>query len=124
MRDLSRSGEGSRNLCNTAGARAVYEGQRKTTDRGVVNLTRTGTAGIQRFATTLWSGDVSASWACLATQVQTGLSAGRCARSGNSGQWRERIGNRSVGFGVRSARRYCAGTAIVVSIFHLLLDSN
>jgi alpha-D-xyloside xylohydrolase len=42
-------------------------------DKRVVNLTRSGWAGSQKYGTILWSGDVSASWDCLKRQVRAGL---------------------------------------------------
>ena len=64
-------------------ARAIYEGQRdcdskhQAVSRGmqkrVVNLTRSGWAGSQRYGTILWSGDIYASWETLRRQVAAGL---------------------------------------------------
>ncbi|MCR4763360.1 MAG: glycoside hydrolase family 31 protein [Lachnospiraceae bacterium] len=55
-------------------AMAVYEGQRSCDDkRRVVNLTRSGYPGQQRFGTILWSGDISASWDTLRRQIAAGL---------------------------------------------------
>lgn len=58
-------------------ARAVYEGQRGTEkgkDKRVVNLTRSGYTGQQRYGTILWSGDIAASWDTLRRQIASGLS--------------------------------------------------
>lgn len=55
-------------------ARTIYEGQRKTTnEKRVVNLTRNGYTGQQRYGTILWSGDISASWRTLKSQIVAGL---------------------------------------------------
>ena len=78
-------------------ARAVYEGQRDCAarflsgapeenadsrqdqspmpfrEKRVVNLTRSGWAGSQRYGTILWSGDISASWETLRRQIAAGL---------------------------------------------------
>jgi len=55
-------------------ARAVDEGQRSLTrNKRVVNLTRSGWAGQQRFGVILWSGDTSASWEELRRQIPAGL---------------------------------------------------
>ncbi|MBO4514619.1 MAG: DUF5110 domain-containing protein, partial [Lachnospiraceae bacterium] len=75
-------------------AQAIYEGQRGYYERlrqeakaagceapselaggekRVVNLTRSGYLGQQRFGTILWSGDISASWETLRRQVAAGL---------------------------------------------------
>lgn len=53
---------------------ALYEGQRGTTDKKrVVNLTRSGLTGQQRYSTICWNGDVSASWDVLKKSVPEGL---------------------------------------------------
>lgn len=55
-------------------ARAIYEGQRNTTkEKRVVNLTRSGYTGQQRYGTILWSGDISANWTSLRKQIAAGL---------------------------------------------------
>lgn len=55
-------------------ARAIYEGQRSCTEnKRVVNLTRSGWMGSQKFGTILWSGDISASWETLRRQIIAGL---------------------------------------------------
>lgn len=60
-------------------AMGMYEGQRKTTDdKRVVNLTRSGYTGIQRYGTILWSGDISANWDTLKKQIPAGLNLSAC----------------------------------------------
>ena len=55
--------------------KAIYEGQRATTDRKrVVILTRSAFAGQQRNAAASWSGDISANWITLQRQIPAGLS--------------------------------------------------
>lgn len=55
-------------------ARTMYEGQRSITDKKrVVNLTRSGYTGQQRYGAILWSGDISASWQTLKRQIPAGL---------------------------------------------------
>lgn len=54
-------------------AQTIYEGQRSTDSRRVVNLTRSGYTGQQRYGTILWSGDIEASWDTLRRQVAAGL---------------------------------------------------
>ena len=58
-------------LLNSQG---VYEGQRraKPNQRAFI-LTRSGYAGIQRYATATWSGDVTSTWTALAKQIPAGL---------------------------------------------------
>lgn len=53
---------------------AIAEGQRAAApDQRVVNLTRSGWAGQQRYGAILWSGDTSASWKTLRDQIPAGL---------------------------------------------------
>ncbi len=55
-------------------ARAIYEGQRQVTEeKRVINLTRNGYTGQQRYGAILWSGDISASWKVLKDQIAAGL---------------------------------------------------
>ncbi len=55
-------------------SQGIYEGQRKTsTDKRVVNLTRSAYIGQQRYGTITWSGDVSATWDTLHRQIADGL---------------------------------------------------
>ena len=53
--------------------RAVYEGQRSTTDRRVLILTRSAFAGQQRYAAVTWSGDIWSDWLELRRQLPAGL---------------------------------------------------
>ena len=60
-------------------ARTMYEGQRSATDKKrVVNLTRSGYTGSQKYGTILWSGDTYASWETLKKQVVAGLQFVSC----------------------------------------------
>jgi alpha-D-xyloside xylohydrolase len=55
-------------------SKGIYEGQRKVTnDKRVVNLIRSAYAGQHRYATITWSGDISATWETLRTQIPEGL---------------------------------------------------
>jgi alpha-D-xyloside xylohydrolase len=55
-------------------SQGIYEGQRAVTQRKrVVNLTRSGYAGQQRYSTITWSGDTAASWETLRRQIPAGL---------------------------------------------------
>ena len=58
------------NLYALSHARGIYENQRKEGDgKRVLNLTRSGYAGSQRYGVVLWSGDISARWDVLEKQV-------------------------------------------------------
>lgn len=52
----------------------IYNGQRKnTSEKRVVNLTRSAYSGQQRFGSITWSGDISAKWDVLYKQIAAGL---------------------------------------------------
>lgn len=55
-------------------AQAIYEGQRATNpvDR-VFLLTRSGFAGLQRYSTATWSGDIGTRWEDMKSQISAGL---------------------------------------------------
>jgi alpha-D-xyloside xylohydrolase len=55
-------------------SKGIYEGQRNTTsEKRVVNLTRSAYAGQQRYGTITWSGDIAAKWETLRKQIPAGL---------------------------------------------------
>ena len=55
-------------------AQTIYDGMRsETEDYRVCNLTRSAHTGSQRYGTIFWSGDISAKWDTLKTQVPAGL---------------------------------------------------
>jgi alpha-D-xyloside xylohydrolase len=55
-------------------SRAVYDGQRGVApDQRVFILTRSGFAGIQRYATVTWSGDITSTFSTLRKQIAAGL---------------------------------------------------
>jgi len=55
-------------------SKGIYEGQRATdASKRVVNLTRSGYAGQQRYGAITWSGDISANWQTLRRQIAEGL---------------------------------------------------
>ena len=69
------SGDSVRNAYPLYVTKAIYEGQRSTTDRKrVVILTRSAFAGQQRNAAASWSGDISSNWITLRRQIAAGLS--------------------------------------------------
>jgi len=55
----------------------VYQGARAARpDKRVMILTRSGTAGIQRNAAAVWSGDIASRWDDLYNQISAGVSVG------------------------------------------------
>ncbi len=55
-------------------AQAIYEGQRSVDpDKRVFLLTRNGFAGLQRYSTASWSGDIGTSWTDMRIQMAAGL---------------------------------------------------
>ncbi len=55
-------------------AMAIYEGQRSVEpDRRVFLLTRSGFAGLQRYSTATWSGDIGTRWEDMKAQISAGL---------------------------------------------------
>jgi alpha-D-xyloside xylohydrolase len=64
----------SANLYALEHARGIYENQRaRTGEKRVLNLTRSGWAGSQRYGAVLWSGDICASWEVMRKQIAEGL---------------------------------------------------
>lgn len=55
-------------------AQAIYDGQRSVApDQRVFLLTRNGFAGLQRYSTSSWSGDIGTRWEDMKTQISAGL---------------------------------------------------
>jgi alpha-D-xyloside xylohydrolase len=55
-------------------AEAIYDGQRSTGDnKRVFLLTRSGFAGLQRYSTATWSGDIGTCWEDFKAQISAGL---------------------------------------------------
>lgn len=55
-------------------AEAIYNGQRETDpNRRVFLLTRSGFAGLQRYSTATWSGDIATRWEDMKAQISAGL---------------------------------------------------
>lgn len=55
--------------------KGTYEGQRATSDKRVLTLTRSCWAGQQRYGAMPWSGDTTSSWKTYLEQISGGLSA-------------------------------------------------
>ena len=71
------SGESVRNAYPLYVTKAIYEGQRGTTDRKrVVIFTRSAFSGQQKYAAISWSGDISANWITFQRQIPAGLNFG------------------------------------------------
>lgn len=55
-------------------AQAIYEGQRSVNpEERVFLLTRSGFAGLQRYSTATWSGDIGTRWEDMKAQISAGL---------------------------------------------------
>ncbi len=50
-------------------SKGIYENQRAVSDKRVFNMTRSGYPGQHRYATAVWTGDISATWDVLRKQV-------------------------------------------------------
>jgi len=62
------------NAFSLMSTKGVYENQRKTTEKKrVYILTRSAYAGQQRYGAVTWSGDITATWKVLKTQIAAGL---------------------------------------------------
>ncbi len=58
-------------------AKGIYENWRRTIpDKRVVNLTRSGYTGIQKYGAILWSGDITATYDTLRKQIAEGIKMG------------------------------------------------
>ncbi len=71
------------NLYALEHARGIYEHERAEQARGgpvrrVLNLTRSGYPGSQRYGAVLWSGDVSATWGDLQAEITKVITMGLC----------------------------------------------
>ncbi len=60
-------------------AQAIFEGlQKEDPDKRIFQLTRSGFAGIQRYATASWSGDIGTRWEDMRSQIVAGLNYSLC----------------------------------------------
>ena len=68
-------GDYSRNLNNYSlvTTQGTYEGQRATSDKRVLTLTRSAWNGQQRYSALSWSGDTTASWETFRNQIAGGV---------------------------------------------------
>ena len=62
------------NAYSLVNAESIYNGQRGVdNDKRVFLLTRSGFAGIQRYSTAVWSGDIGTRWEDMKAQISAGL---------------------------------------------------
>ena len=62
------------NAYSLVNADAIYNGQREVDpDKRVFLLTRSGFAGLQRYSTATWSGDIATRWEDMKAQISAGL---------------------------------------------------
>ena len=62
------------NTYSIVNADAIYNGQRQVDpDKRVFLLTRSGFAGLQRYSTATWSGDIATRWEDMKAQISAGL---------------------------------------------------
>ena len=62
------------NTYSLVNADAIYNGQRKTDpSKRVFLLTRSGFAGLQRYSTATWSGDIGTRWEDMKAQISAGM---------------------------------------------------
>lgn len=67
------------NTYSIMNAEAIYDGQRTTApDQRVFLLTRSGFAGLQRYSTAVWSGDIGSRWEDMRSQITAGANFSIC----------------------------------------------
>ena len=60
-------------------AQAIYEGlMKEDSDKRVFQLTRSGFAGLQRYSTASWSGDIGTRWEDMRSQITAGMNYSLC----------------------------------------------
>ena len=59
-------------------SQTIFEGQKENGQEEIINLTRSGWIGSQRFGTLLWSGDINGDFPTLRKQVKAGLNISLC----------------------------------------------
>ena len=84
-------------------AQAIYEGLiKEDSSKRVFQLTRSGFAGLQRYSTASWSGDIGTRWEDMRSQITAGLNYSLC---GNP-YWTMDIGGFCVENRYANAQRY------------------
>ena len=90
-------------------AQAIYEGlMKEDSSKRVFQLTRSGFAGLQRYSTASWSGDIGTRWEDMRSQITAGLNYSLC---GNP-YWTMDIGGFCVENRYANAQRYYDRTHI------------
>lgn len=59
-------------------AKTLYDGEKASGQKDIINLIRCGWIGSQRFGTVLWSGDIVGSFKTLGMQIKAGLNISLC----------------------------------------------
>ena len=60
-------------------AKAIYDGlMKEDSSKRVFQLTRSGTAGLQRYSTASWSGDIGTRWEDMRSQITAGMNYSLC----------------------------------------------
>jgi len=84
-------------------AQAIYEGlMKEDSSKRVFQLTRSGFAGLQRYSTASWSGDIGTRWEDMRSQITAGMNYSLC---GNP-YWTMDIGGFCVENRYANAQRY------------------
>ncbi len=74
MKPAIGSGARYMNAYSLMHAKGIYENQRRvTSEKRVVNLTRSAFTGQQKYAAITWSGDITADWNVFKNQIPAGL---------------------------------------------------
>ena len=90
-------------------AQAIYEGlMKEDSSKRVFQLTRSGFAGLQRYSTASWSGDIGTRWEDMRSQITAGMNYSLC---GNP-YWTMDIGGFCVENRYANAQRYYDRTRI------------
>lgn len=90
-------------------AQAIYEGlMQEDSSKRVFQLTRSGFAGLQRYSTASWSGDIGTRWEDMRSQITAGLNYSLC---GNP-YWTMDIGGFCVENRYANAQRYYDRTRV------------
>lgn len=91
------------NFYSVVHAQGIYENQVKAApQKRILNLTRSGYVGIQRYSVVLWAGDTSAKWSELRKEIAKGVNISLCGIP----YWTVDIGAFFVG-SLEARRKWC-----------------